>query len=94
MEVGQVHVSSSSEDAIQELEDAFLFDTESQITLRFRTWFIISTHFVTRGLEFHHQLKWDYFVFKTDENGDEYITLSHETKLKNWQGGIDSTEIP
>ncbi|XP_062568618.1 uncharacterized protein LOC134230786 [Saccostrea cucullata] len=73
---------------------AYLFDTENPITLRFRTWFIISMQFVTRGLEFHHQLKRDSFVFKTDENGDEYVTLSHETKQKNWQGGIDSTENP
>lgn len=44
---------------------------------------------------------------KTDENGEEYVTLSHETKKKqnkttpppkkkpkNWQGGVDSTENP
>jgi hypothetical protein len=31
-------------------------------------------------------------VFDTDENGNDYVTLSHETKQMNWQGGIDSSE--
>lgn len=48
--------------------------------------------FVSRGLEFHQQLKMDSFVIKTDENGDEYVKLAHNTKRKNWQGGIDASE--
>lgn len=62
------------------------FDTENQITLRFRIWFIISIQFVTRGLEFHHQLNRDSFVFKTDENGDEHVSLCHKTKQKTLAG--------
>ena len=50
--------------------------------------------FVSRGLEFHQQLKMDSFVIETDENGDEYVKLSHDTKQKNWQGGIDASENP
>ena len=33
------------------------------------------------------------FEFKNDENG-EYITLSHDTQQKNFQGGIRSAEAP
>ena len=29
-----------------------------------------------------------------DENGLEYEVLSHETKQKNWHGGIDTSENP
>jgi hypothetical protein len=36
----------------------------------------------------------DSFVIKTDENGDEYVKLSYDTKQKNWQGGIDASENP
>lgn len=31
-------------------------------------------------------------LFSKRENGDTYVTLSHETKQTNWQGGIDYTE--
>jgi hypothetical protein len=43
-------------------------------------------------LKFHQQLRIISFVFDTDENGNDYVTLSHETKQMNWQGGIDSSE--
>lgn len=49
-------------------------------------------HFVSRGLEFHHQLNKNSFVFKVDENGREYVALSHETKQKNYQGGLSNQE--
>lgn len=48
----------------------------------------------SRGLEFHKQLKPNSFVFKTDENGHKYATLSHGTKQKKWQGGIDPADGP
>lgn len=45
--------------------------------------------FVTRGLEFHHQLNLDSFVFCTDETG-QYVALQHETLQKHHQGGVDA----
>ena len=44
--------------------------------------------FVTRGLEFHGQLKTNSFVFTTDENGEEYVALSHDTKQKNVRAAL------
>jgi hypothetical protein len=32
--------------------------------------------------------------FQFDENRHEYAVLSHESKQKNWQGGIDASETP
>ena len=32
------------------------------------------------------------FVFTTDENGEEYVALSHDTKQKNWQDGTDNSD--
>lgn len=69
-----------------------LYESLNPVSLRFRIWFILSMQFVSRGLEFHEQLKLNSLVLSSDENGCEYVTLSHATKEKNWQGGIDSTE--
>jgi hypothetical protein len=55
-------------------------------------WYTIAVHFVSRGLEFHRHLKPDSFKFKTDENGMTYACLTHETKQKNYQGGLDKNE--
>lgn len=70
----------------------YLYEKCNPVILRFRIWFTLSLHFVSRGLEFHEQLRRDSFVFNFDENGEEYVTVSHETKQKNWQGGIESKE--
>lgn len=72
----------------------YLYENFTPVALRFRIWFLLSIQFVSRGLEFHEQLKPNSFVFKTDENGHEYATLSHSTKQKNWQGGIDTADGP
>lgn len=73
---------------------SYLYGEVNPIVLRFRVWFIIAVHFVSRGLEFHQQLRMNSFVLNKDENGNEYVTLSHETKQKNWQGGIDASDNP
>ena len=58
-------------------------------------WFNLAIHFVTRGLEFHEQLTIQSFEFKIDETNDkEYVCLTHETKQKNIQGGLESEEAP
>ena len=49
---------------------------------------------MSRGLEFHHQLKRDSFDFKFDENSKEYVTINHETQQKNFQGGLTKDEAP
>ena len=61
--------------------------------LRHCVWYNIAIHFVTRGIEFHHQLRKDSFLFQSDEHG-EYVTLTHETQQKNFQGGLGSDEAP
>jgi len=73
---------------------SYLYGEVNPIVLCFRVWFIIAVHFVSRGLEFHQQLRMNSFVLNKDENGNEYVTLSHETKQKNWQGGIDASDNP
>lgn len=62
------------------------------VNLRLCTWYILSIHFVTRGLEWHHQLTRNAFEIKVDENGHEFVCLTHETRQKNYQGGITSDE--
>jgi hypothetical protein len=62
------------------------------MNLRLAVWYNIAIHFISRGLEFHHQLKLDSFEFNVDEEGSRYVCLTHETKQKNYQGGLQNTE--
>ena len=61
---------------------------ENPILLRYRVWYLLAIHFVSRGIEFHQQLKLSSLLFCEDESGNKYITISHETCQKNHQGGI------
>ncbi|CAC5361203.1 unnamed protein product [Mytilus coruscus] len=72
--------------------NSYLYSSDDPIILRFRVWYNIAMHFVTRGIEFHQQLQINSFEFHFDENNREYACLSHEMKQKNWQGGLDSGE--
>jgi len=72
--------------------NTYLFSANNPVVLRFRVWYNIAIHFVSRGLEFHQQLNLNSFVFHKDENDREFVVLSHETKQKNWQGGLDGGE--
>ncbi|XP_041372867.1 uncharacterized protein LOC121386133 [Gigantopelta aegis] len=72
----------------------FLNESSNPVILRFRNWLNLSVHFVSRGLEFHQQLNLKSFKFSKDENNCEYVTIVHETKQKNHQGGVDSVEAP
>ncbi|KAL3866008.1 hypothetical protein ACJMK2_043349 [Sinanodonta woodiana] len=60
------------------------------VALRFKIWYLLAIHFVTRGIEFHHQLTTTSLKFEYDKSGMEYITLNHETLQKNHQGGVDA----
>ena len=66
--------------------------TDNPITLRFRVWYLLAIHFVSRGCEFHHQLTLQSLKFERDENGTEFVTPTHETQQKNYQGGLDETQ--
>lgn len=68
------------------------YSVDNPIILRYRVWYDIAIHFVTRGLEFHEQLKQNSFEFITDENEHEYVVLSYETKQKTIQGGLTNEE--
>lgn len=79
-----------------DLQKIFIYlkkGSSSPVILRYTVWFLTSIHFLSRGLEFHHQLNLQSFEFKNDENG-EYVTLSHDTQQKSFQGGIRSVEAP
>ncbi|KAL3874896.1 hypothetical protein ACJMK2_037850 [Sinanodonta woodiana] len=60
------------------------------VALRFKIWYLLAIHFVTRGIEFHHQLTTTSLKFEYDKSGMEYITLNHETLQNNHQGGVDA----
>ncbi|XP_076078837.1 uncharacterized protein LOC143048853 [Mytilus galloprovincialis] len=62
------------------------------LLLRYRVWYNLAMHFVSRGIEFHQQLNLASFTFQKNENDRKYVTLSHETRQKNWQGGLRNSE--
>ena len=69
--------------------NTYLMKKEDPVALRFRVWYLLGIHFVSRGGEFHHQLSINSFKFESDEMGSEFLSISHETHQKNHQGGLD-----
>nr|XP_022306586.1 uncharacterized protein LOC111112973 [Crassostrea virginica] len=63
----------------------------SPIILRQAVWYFLAVHFVSRGMEFHHQLQRNSFEFHEDESG-KYATLKHDTLQKTFQGGLTSND--
>jgi hypothetical protein len=64
----------------------------SPVILRHAVWYFVAIHFVSRGVEFHHQLQINSFDFHEDESSS-YVTLKHETVQKNRQGGLISSDV-
>lgn len=67
---------------LERISSYFLSAPYNPIVLRQCVWYHLSIHLVTRGLEFHHQLRTDSFLFQKDENNRQYVTLCHETHQK------------
>lgn len=88
------HKSVIHPEDLERISSYFLSAPYNPIVLRQCVWYHLSIHLVTRGLEFHHQLRTDSFLFQKDENNRQYVTLCHETQQKNFQGGIRSEEAP
>lgn len=79
---------------LQKISNYLCNASSNPVILRQCVWFSLGLHFVTRGLEFHHQLRTDSFEFHTDGDDTEYVTLTHETQQKNFQGGLTKQEAP
>ncbi|CAC5410636.1 unnamed protein product [Mytilus coruscus] len=60
----------------------FLSTKNNVVALRFKVWYALAIHFVSRGIEFHQQLSKDSIKFVNDEEGREYLTITHETHQK------------
>lgn len=86
-----IHKPIIDKQDLEKISTYFKRAESSPIILRHCVWFLLSVHFVSRGLEFHHQLRLNSFDFHEDEHG-EYAVLNHETQQKNYQGGILSAE--
>lgn len=56
------------------------------ILLRHCVYFHLTIHFISRGQEFHEQLKMDSINFNTDHTG-EYVTISQEYEGKHYENG-------
>jgi hypothetical protein len=68
-----------------QLINAYLSDNpKNLVLLRLRVWFNLAMHFVSRGLEFHHQLNLNSFDFHVDAEGDEYATIKPRNTTKKY----------
>ncbi|VDI07745.1 Hypothetical predicted protein [Mytilus galloprovincialis] len=71
----------------------FLSTKNNVVALRIKVWYALAIHFVSRGIQFQQHLSKDSIKFVNGEEGREYLTITHETHQKNYQGGIeDSSE--
>lgn len=85
------HKETISKDDLRKIS-AYLYKAyRDPVALRLCVWYILSIHFVTRGLEWHHKLTKNAFQFQTDENGNEYVSLTEETR-RCYQVGSNSSE--
>jgi len=82
------HKDILSLDDLQKISEYLKGYIQSPIVLRQAAWYIIAVHYVTRGMEFHYQLRNNSFDFKEDPSGEEYVVLNQEMKEKNHQGGV------
>ncbi|XP_033759587.1 uncharacterized protein LOC117341836 [Pecten maximus] len=87
------HKAIINENDLKEMSTYLSSAPSSPVVLRQCTWYNIAIHFVTRGLEFHKQLRLNSFDFCSDEHG-EFALLNHETQQKNYQGGISHSDAP
>ncbi|XP_033753923.1 uncharacterized protein LOC117337183 [Pecten maximus] len=81
------HKEIIDQDDLEKIAAYFEEAPNSPVILRQYVWYTLAVHFVSRGMEFHHQLKLDSFIFEGD-NSEEFATMSHETQQKNMQGGL------
>ena len=78
-------------DAIEPGDIAKMYDTkvlsnDNPKALQYKVFFEISLHFARRGREGLRELKPSAFVFKKDDNDEEYATIIHNEKTKKDQG--------
>ena len=71
---------------------SYLEDDSNAQVLQYKVWYNLAIHFVSRGLEFHHQLSISSFAFLHDEVGRRYVPIAYETQQKNRQGGLKNLE--
>jgi hypothetical protein len=81
------HVELMDKSDLEKISTYFKDATVNPIILRQCVYFQLSLHFMSRGQEFHHQLKLDSIQFHTDNTG-EYVTLKHEMQPHDPPGGI------
>jgi len=62
---------------------------DSPKSVLYKTWFDLAIYFVSRGLEFHSQLRPNSIEFLVDDEDREYAAITHDTLSKTAQGGLD-----
>jgi hypothetical protein len=61
----QHHPTISNQELMQ--INTYLSKKDDIVALRFGVWYLLAIHFVSRGIEFHHQLNMNSIKFQHDE---------------------------
>ena len=80
------HYSPITDADKQLMYDSKVLSMDDPKALQRKVYYEVSLHFGRRAREGLHTLKQKHFVFKLDDNGIEYATLSYNPSEKNHQG--------
>ena len=87
-----VHKPAIESEDLQKLKTSSVLLPNTPLSLMRNVWFHTTLFWCRRGREGQRSLTKNSFVFGTDGSGAPYVTMAHDEKTKNHQGGVQDEE--